>query len=898
MTPERWARIKEVFGAALERPEVLEELCGGDSELRQEVGKLLAAQSGTLKSPVVPRELSPGEMLGHYRVEAKLGQGGMGTVYRAWDTRLQRPVALKVLHEREERLLREARAASALNHPNIVTIYEVGPDLIAMELVEGKPLAGRLPLKLALDYATQIAGALAKAHAAGVIHRDLKPANILVTSEGTVKLLDFGLAKRVRLTEAETATLTVEGEIAGTPSYMSPEQAEGKPADERSDIFSFGVVLYEMLSGRRAFTGDSTVSILGAVLKEEPPPLKGVPAELEKLVTRCLRKDPARRLQHMDDVRLVLEELRATPRRWPRLLRVAALLAFVATAVAALWFLTQRTQRPPAEMSVVPLTTYPGEESYPSFSPDGNQVAFSWNGEKQDNFDIYVKVVGSAAPPLHLTTDAAPDICPAWSPDGRRIAFVRQQGELAGVYLVSPLGGAERKLADFRPARHPSISWSPDGKWLAVAELGANGANGILLTPVERGEKRRLTSNTLSIDYCPAFSPGGRFLAYAACTGIWSCYVHVVELNPDFSVRGQPRRLTRQGVFMTGIAWMPDGRSVVYAASQDTNYTFYLWRLGISGDAGPQRLELAGAQSGHPALWWAGSRLAYAHGGPDPDIWKLEGSTPAKSFISSTLADNSPQFSPDGAKIAYASNRAGTGLEVWVSNQDGSNPVQLTDRLGRCQGSPRWSPDGRWIAFDSQGADGHVDVYVIDAGGGQPRRLTPYPSDESVPSWSRDGKWVYFRSDRSGRNEIWKMPWVPSGAPSGPGGEARQVTDNGGYVAFESWDGRTLYYMKPGVASPLFGKPLAGGPERQILETVVQRAFFPVEDGIYYMGPGEKLGTYLLQFHDFASGRSRVLTVIDGSLNMGLTVSPDRKTVLFTVQKPLNRDLMLIENFR
>jgi len=890
MTPERWARIKEVFGAALDRPDALEELCGGDAELRQEVEKLLAEKSGTLRSPMAPRELAAGETLGHYRVEAKLGQGGMGTVYRAWDTRLQRPVALKVLHEREERLMREARAASALNHPNIVTIHEVGPGFIAMELVEGKPLAGRLPLKLALDYATQIAGALAKAHAAGVIHRDLKPANILVTGDGVVKLLDFGLAKRLRMTEAETASLTVEGEIAGTPSYMSPEQAEGKPADERSDIFSFGVVLYELLSGRRAFTGDSTISILGAVLKEDPPPLTGVPVELEKLVTRCLRKDPARRWQTMADLKVALEELREAPRRRPGLLRAAALLVLAAAAVVALWFLTQRARRPAAEMSVVPLTTYPGEETYPSFSPDGNQVVFSWNGEKQDNFDIYAKVVGSAASPLRLTTNAAPDICPAWSPDGRQVAFVRRQGDMAGVYLVSPLGAAERKVADFRPARLPLISWSPDGRWLAVAELGSGGPNGIFLAPVERGERRRLTSNNTFVDHAPAFSPDGRFLAYASCTGIWSCYVHVAELTQDFSVRGQPRRLTQQGIYVAGIAWMPDGRSVIYSASEDTNYTFYLWRVGISGTATPERLELAGVQSQQPALWWAGNRLAYSHGHPDSDIWRFQAGAPAKSFISSTLADNSPQFSPDGARIAYASNRAGTGLEVWVSNQDGSNPVQLTDRLGRCQGTPRWSPDGRWIVFDSQGEDGHVDVYVIDAGGGQPRRLTPFPSDESVPSWSRDGKWIYFRSDRTGRNEIWKMPFQ--------GGQGVQVTQHGGYVAFESWDGRTLYYEKSGGAGPLFSMSLPGGPERQILNKIEERAFFPVQDGIYYMGPGQKAGTHLLQFYDFASGRSRVLSLIEGILNMGLTVSPDRKTVLFTVIKPVDRDLKLIEDFR
>jgi Tol biopolymer transport system component len=217
----------------------------------------------------------------------------------------------------------------------------------------------------------------------------------------------------------------------------------------------------------------------------------------------------------------------------------------------------------------------------------------------------------------------------------------------------------------------------------------------------------------------------------------------------------------------------------------------------------------------------------------------------------------------------------------------------MTNEVGRWrwQGTARWSPDGRWIAFDSQGDDGRVDVWVIDADGGQLRRVTPFASDESAPSWSRDGKWIYFRSDRTGRNEIWKMPFQ--------GGQAVQVTDKGGYVAFESWDSTTLYYVKAvPTPTPLFARPLGKGPEHQIIDRVVNRAFYPVEDGIYYIGPGEKLGTYSLQFYDFATGRSRALTAIEESVYLGLAVSPDRKTVLFSVSNPATSDLMLIENFR
>jgi serine/threonine protein kinase/tetratricopeptide (TPR) repeat protein len=343
MTPQRWSRIKEVYGAALEKPEqerpaFLDSACGGDAELRTEVERLLAnSDAASLPSPAsglldATRELAPGDALAHYRIEAKLGEGGMGAVYRAFDTQLRRPVALKVLPpeyasdpERRERLLREARAASALNHPNIVGIYEVGSDngvdFIAMEFIEGKALgdtipAQGLPLGKALGYAVQIASGLAKAHAAGVVHRDLKPGNIMLTGPasghpGLVKLLDFGLARQVELGEGRDITLTVEGEILGTPGYMSPEQAQGKPVDVRSDVFSFGSVLYQMVTGRRAFEKDSHISTLAAVIEEEPRPLpSSVPRELEKIIGRCLRKDPARRFQHMDDVRVELEELK------------------------------------------------------------------------------------------------------------------------------------------------------------------------------------------------------------------------------------------------------------------------------------------------------------------------------------------------------------------------------------------------------------------------------------------------------------------------------------------------------------------------------------------------------------------------------------------------------------
>ncbi len=927
MTPERWARIKEVLGAALEMPDgqrraYLDEACATDAALRQEVERLLEQPSGPLPSPlagVLAPELCPGDMLGHYRVEAKLGQGGMGAVYRAYDTSLRRAVALKVLSpeqladpERKQRLVREARTASGLNHPNIVTIHEIGSeggaDFIAMEYVEGQSLERLippkgLPLDKSLDYGMQIAGALAKAHGAGIIHRDLKPGNIMVTGDGLVKLVDFGLAGRVHVAAGETGTLTIEGEVFGTPAYMSPEQAEGKTADERTDIFSFGAVLYEMLSGRRAFQGNSTAAVLGAVLKEEPPPLANVPAELEKLVARCLRKDPARRLQHMDDVRLLLEEIRETaekpppaPERRRRSFRLAALALIVASACVALGLVFWQRKPRAAEMKLVPLTSYPGLETQPSFSPDGSQIAFAWDGENQDNYDIYVTVVGSATAPLRLTRDPAPDLYPAWSPDGRRIAFMRQ----GGLYLISALGGPERKLVDIQ---FPSVlalyteilGWSPDGKWLAVSEGPWEGPWAISLISVAQGDRRTLLSG-FSVPRVPEFSPDGRYLAYASCLSFGgTCDVYLLELDRNLSPRGPSRRLTQQRLHIEGLAWTPDSLAVVYAAASCPTGPFSLWRAGISGAGAPERIDVAGLGAECPAISRAGTRLAYVRRSGDTDLWKFRvGSAAPVKFISSSLNETNPDFSPDGNRIAFVSNRSGGCPEIWVSDRDGSNTLPLTNEERVYKGSPRWSPDGRWIAFDRYAEDGHPDIWVMDNSGGQLRRLTTFSTDESVPNWSRDGKWIYFRSNRSGRSEIWRMPFQ--------GGQAVQMTDNGGYVGAESWDGRTLYYLKTAsnLGGSLFARSLAGGPELLIIpDTIGNRAFYPVENGIYYVEmPENPAAPHNLKYHNLAMRRAQVLTAIDGRQGQGLTVSPDQTTVLFTGGRKFGADLMLIENFK
>lgn len=670
-----------------------------------------------------------GKRLLHYEIIEKLGEGGMGTVYKARDTHLDRFAAIKVLPAetadhpgRRLRFVQEAKAASALNHPNIITVYDAGEsdgvNFIAMEYVAGRTLdqlIARKGLRLAeaLQYAIQAADALTRAHAAGIIHRDLKPSNIMVDKHGSVKVLDFGLAKMgvvdgsgsdgeetVTMTARQEKLQTGEGVILGTAGYMSPEQAQGLKLDGRSDVFAFGAVLYEMITGRQAFRRSTGLSTLSAVLHDDPTPpselVADLPREVERIVLRCLRKEPDRRFQTVADLKVALLELKeesdsgrlTAVRPPPRRSRVGftwAAVVLLATATAGTVYLMSPGWRGTAPaLQPAPLTSYPGVEVDPSLSPDGNEVVFAWDGDQElGPFDIYRKLIGPGAP-LRLTTHPASERNPVWSPDGRWIAFARILG--AGrfeVAVIPALGGPERKIAGLR-GRFPQplaplsiLAWSPDGAWLAVAGTKDDNAAGIGLLSFASGEWRQLTMGN---DQAPSFSPDGRTLAFVRSSGMGISDLFALKLSTEFTAEGEPWRITEDHRYVLSTAWADDRRIVYSSGDFDLRG---LWSVDAWSKS-KQQLVGAGDSAQFVTLIRSprASRMVYNRCIYGFNTWRFEPATgKASPLIVSTYTSDAPIYSPDGKRIAFASNRSGN-FEAWACDADGSNPVQLTS-LGR-----------------------------------------------------------------------------------------------------------------------------------------------------------------------------------------------------------------------
>lgn len=896
-----------------------------------------------------------GRKVSHYRVLEILGGGGMGVVYKAEDLKLGRRVALKFLPEElvndtvaMERFEREARAASALNHPNICTIHEVeeyeGQPVIVMELLEGETLRelipsegpvdrkAQLPFAKLLDIAIQITNGLDAAHRQAIIHRDIKPANIFVTTQGRVKILDFGLAK---LQDSEGAHvqadilappqgkrqwipnvgLTHTGVTIGTAGYMSPEQIRGERLDARSDLFSFGLVLYEMATGQRAFEGDTAPLIHAAIIHQTPAPLRQLnpelPAKLEIIINKALEKNREARYQSAAEMRADLEKLiQSTRERSVFSGRIAtAVVALLILAAMTSWFLKIRSQnrrsvsdaRLTPEPSLLPLISLPGQELMPAYSPDGSRVAFLWRSPDRNKSGIYVSVVGTQN--LTRLTQSEDDYSPTWSPDGRYVAYQHDLGDKFSLNSVPATGGSEKRIFTglvgwFSLRAQNGMSFSPDGKWLAFAEwTPTRRPDSITLLSLEDSKARLLTSPPPGFhDARPAFSPNGDKVAFVRSSGP----IYVDEILVASVGSGEAKQLTFDSRRIFGPpTWTRDGREIIYASNRAGLAT--LWRIPVTGGT-PQPVRGSGPVASHPSISHHGKELVYQHPDQEQYIWRLQlrdethASGSASLLVSSSNAGNFlPQFSPDGAKIAFTSDRGGY-TQVWICDANGSNPVQVTN-LQSLAGSPSWSPDARYLAFDYRPRE-HSEIYVVEIANGRLIPITSFPdADNVVPRWSRDGQWIYFASNRGSKVfQIWKVA-IKDGAAlqSTP----IQITRNGGFAAAESWDGQRLFYTNPS-APGIWSVARDGSRESSLWQSPIPDSWSNmavVDNGIYFLAANSK-STSDIEFLSFRTKQLARVGTLQKPSFYGLALSPDGKSLVYSQKDRDDFQILVMANFR
>jgi Tol biopolymer transport system component len=884
MSLDRFHKSKRLFEEALgmaeqERGAFLARACSDDAELRQEVESLLAfseksggflnrsrlatipEQGSELAAPGASSRI--GFRLGPYEVLALLGAGGMGEVYRARDTRLGREVAVKLLPEQfardPERLRRfegEARAASALSDPHIVAVFDVGEaegvHFFASELVEGSDLrkgleGGALPIRKALDLARQIASGLASAHDKGIIHRDLKPENVLITKAGLAKIADFGLAKFTEPGVAKVSNLptsdgrrTQTGAIMGTVAYMSPEQVRGEALDHRSDIFSFGSVLYEMLTGRKAFERGTAAETMTAILKEEPQEFsesERVPPALARIVGHCLEKVPERRFHSLHDVVFALEEVGSlsSPRVAPlahgkaRRSRLAGGLALAAAAALvgalAAWSLMRVPRAVPVPaLTLTRLTSDVGLTTEPALSRDGRMLAYASDQAGEGNLDIYVRQVGTGEP-LRLTRDPADDHEPAFSRDGTAIAF-RSERDGGGIYVVSALGGPARRIAP--EGRWPQFS--PDGNWIAYWVGGVYGGAGgvygaslsirdltrICVVPSAGGQPRRLRSDFAAASY-PVWTPDGAHLLFLGnrdeklpmedSLDWW-----VTPLDDGPAIKTGALAVTRQAKLTGPLqvypwalfapTWEPQGDSLVFSATAGD--TTNLWRIGLSPKTWkvtgpPQRLTSGTTIERSPSVAFGSGgvvRLAFATLIKNLAIWSLP-IDPNRGRVTGELKrltheatdDFYPSISADRSKMLHTSSRSGS-QEIWIRDlKSGEDSVLTASRVPKVYAV--FSADGSKVAFFESPS---WNVYIVPSAGGAPEMVCAGCGEAT--GWTSDGKriigntvdgqaWVLDLASRRRTSLLATRHWIATGgfSPDGRWFAFGDHTANRGYVA-------------------------------------------------------------------------------------------------------------------
>jgi len=834
MTPERWKQVEELYHRACQSGS--EALAGVDPDLRAEVERLLAQDSAgkILDSPAAElldqstpgsglRVELTGQVISHYRVIDKLGAGGMGVVYKAEDIRLHRFVALKFLPDdfardptRRRRFEQEARVVAALNHPNIVAVYDVGENFLVSELVDGQTLrrAGKLSQRQAIDFAVQIAEGLAAAHAAGITHRDLKPENIMVTRDGRAKILDFGLAKMTQLQAqdsppSQVPTETQEGMIMGTIGYMSPEQVQGRPADPRSDIFSFGLVLYEMLAHRRAFSGGSSVEIMNAILKADPNELPAsIDPGLRRIVEHCLEKSADRRFQSARDLAFALQapassgpSAPASPsrsRRWGPI-GLAAAVAIAAVLIAVL-IMAARLYWPTS----APLTWTgivlggPEMALNPRLSPDGHLLAFLAMVDGLTQVAVMKPESGNWS---ILTRDRSRGQAstPTWSPDGALIYYGRSNGPLHGIYSVPVLGGDEHPVLD--SAGSPEAL--PDGS-LILRQAGEERKRNLYRFWPDTGRSQQLA---LQIESSPSQNTASRAFPDGESVLIWGQpprqTASALGLYAFNLSSGEMKRLTPPGLKaseVTAFAVAADGKSVIVAVNSGT-----LTRI-VS-------LPANGAAIERP-LFTVTSTVWYLDAGPDGSIYvsMLDRPSDLVQFASDgTGLQRLASFPlvPEEADIMTVLPDGRAVLAIRASGQNrlmvvqkGKDPAPLVNTTEESM-SPVSACGSSEVAFMIGHAPHETIAFTDPASGRLVRRLAPGKGAIDSISCSPDGGTVYF----SARDMIWSIP--------SSGGEARNIRAGQSVVADPS-GGRLIVKVVERSQTRLFSVPLDGSPEHEV----------------------------------------------------------------------------------
>jgi serine/threonine protein kinase len=756
--------------------------------------------------------LAVGSRIGQYEVLSAIGAGGMGEVYRARDNRLGRDVALKILAdllaadpERRARFDHEARTVAALNHPNIVTIYSVeesgGTPFLTMEIVEGQTLDALLPprglpLPALLEHALPIVDAVRAAHDRHIIHRDLKPSNVMVTRDGHVKVLDFGLAKFLHPPVIDEAAQTITaapvtsiGRVVGTSAYMSPEQAEGRRVDHRSDVFSLGILLYEMATGVRPFTGDTTLAVLLAIVRDAPKPITevrpGTSHDLAGIIERCLEKDPERRLQSARELRELLGALvaplpssRPSPWRVPSLVAAAAVTALAGGAL----LLTRTSDRDASSLprpTFTRLTFEPRIESWPSLSPDGGDLVYV--GQSAGNNDIYIRSIGApAASAVNLTADSpASDSMPSFSPDGQWIAFSSLRENSAGLFVMDRRGQSIRRLTN----AGADPAWTPDGREI-VYSTESGGDSEVRRVPselwavdVNSGTRRRICEADA---VQPRVSPDGRFVAF------WALPLEKGQSQfsrPDRDVwvlpiaGGARVQITSGGSTNWNPAWSPDGRFLYFAS--DRSGSMNIWRVPIDRQTGraagePVAMMAPALSAGVMSVAADGSVVYAAHDFSTNLRWIPF--DPVKGIVTGDASDvvtgqrgwTDIDVSPDGNQLAMRSIRAQE--DIWVVGTDGSGLRPLTSDSARDRG-PRWAPDGSLMYYSSR--SGQYQFWAIAADGSGPRQITHGAAPTlNHPIPSPDGRWVAGSNPNGGEQFIFDTrDWrkAPEQLPQPPG---------------------------------------------------------------------------------------------------------------------------------